>query len=109
MTDLNEDRGYRLNIDNARLMLRTSLVGPYALLMRSDPDRFTVVDDDNATSEEGEILSLVRAHGLEPLPLAIVNEEIQLGNLFNAEGTPVAFHALFADTDNLPWNKGGYG
>jgi len=88
--------------------LRISLVGPYALLMRTsdhiDPDEVVSQTSPILYHDDRRLLELISIHGVRVLSTAELNYQIPLR--LSVDGSNAClFHALFAYeiTDWFPW------
>jgi hypothetical protein len=96
--------GTTLESAGARYVLRLSMLGPFAVLLRLPPDRpAQVVTADTAQASEGPLLADLSAHGLELLDPATLEQPVRLA----LSKTPLeacrVYQALFLDNDVLPW------
>jgi hypothetical protein len=109
-TDLNSDVsfGYVLHIGVERWVLRVSMVGPYAMLLRlhQPGDDLPVANSDPSSSEaERQLIDAVERSGFRLLDRDLLSQPVPL-TLFNtaADRTRI-YQALFVDTDFLPWEQ----
>lgn len=88
--------------------LRISLVGPYALLMRTsahtDPDEVVSQASSGLYRDDRRLLELISANGVRALSTEELNYQIAL-RLSADDSNACLFHALFAYeiTDWFPW------
>jgi hypothetical protein len=110
-TDPNDDVSfvYLLSADGRRWMLRLSMVGPYALLLRLHEDHLVEVISPREPSSdalEEQVFILLSGNGIRVLAKDELMRRVPL-RLFNARpGNVRIYHALFEDTDVLPWESG---
>lgn len=106
-TDPNDDVSFGLLLrgEHRSYVLRLSMIGRYAALLRVDEhNRSQVVDPDApAFAEERNILEALRLFGIEPLAQGTLSLQIplELSNTTSADCR--LYQALFTDTDVLPW------
>lgn len=109
-TDPNDDVsfGYVLTRGQQRWILRVSMLGPYAVLLRLDAaDNAALIDP--ATTElsalEKELVATLADHGIHVLGLEVLLQPVPL-QLFNTEPENTrVYQALFTDSDVLPWEE----
>lgn len=106
-TDPNDDVSFGLIMreQNRRLVLRLSMVGRYALLLRSrDDGSYDVVDPSSAaSSEERALARLLQNFNVELLDQATLMQHVPL-TLYNTSAEDCrVYQALFTDDDVLPW------
>ncbi len=107
-TDPNDDVsfGYVLRDPSGVWVLRLSMIGPYAVLMRQRRDgSVEVVAPGTAVASESErqLMHLLADAGVVVVDRRTLLEPVQLA-LSNTEPNRVrVYQALFTDTDVLPW------
>ncbi len=105
-TDPNYDVSFGLIIrpPGSLLVLRLSMVGPYAVLMCSSNSASHVVEPANTNTEnERRILGLLHEYGIDALDRATLEEPVSLLLSDTSTENCRVFQALFTDTDILPW------
>jgi hypothetical protein len=105
-TDPNDDVsfGYFLTNGPQHWVLRISMLGPYAVLLRvSDSERAELVtsSEEAMSDAERDLLHILADNEVSLLAREVLLQPVPL-SLFNAEDTRV-YQALFTDTDILPW------
>jgi hypothetical protein len=112
-TDVNDDVsfGYVLRSHGQReWVLRLSMVGPYAVVLRlSGNGPAEVVSPGAPTLEEQELklLQVLSAQGIQVLSQDELMRPVPL-SLYNTNpGNVRIYQALFSDTDVLPWEGEG--
>jgi hypothetical protein len=109
-TDLNSDVSFGcvLRYGAERWVLRVSMVGPYAMLLRlrGQGGATLVSSPDPSSSEaEQELIGAVEDSGLRLLDRTVLAAPVNL-RLFNtAPNRTRVYQALFVDTDFLPWER----
>lgn len=106
-TDPNDDVSfvYVLTRAGEQWLLRLSMLGPYAVLLRLGRGGNEVVHPAARPPSEAEreLFKILSGHGIRPVDLPTLLRRVPL-RLFNAEPENTrVYQALFADTDILPW------
>lgn len=99
--------GYVLSQDGTRWVLRVSMVGPFALLMKLNGDeRCEVISclDEVAVPGDRQLLEMLKRYGIVALSRDVLESpmELMLPNT-SAEESQI-YQVLFTDSDVLPWN-----
>jgi len=98
--------GFVLRHGHQRWVLRVSMVGPYAVLLRlGEHGNATLVSGPDPSSSETErrLIEAVEDSGLRLLDRTLLATPVAL-RLFNtAPDRTRVYQALFVDTDFLPW------
>jgi len=109
-TDPNDDVsfGYVLTKDSERWVLRISMLGPYAVLLRLHQTAGVEVMAPGAqvfSRAEKALITTLADHSIRLLDREVLRIPVSM-RLFNAapENTRV-YQALFTDTDILPWEE----
>lgn len=106
-TDPNDDVSFGLLLrgELSSYVLRLSMIGRYAVLLRVDErNRSQVVDPDApASAEERTILETLRRFEIEPLARVTLTIQIPLELSNTTCASCRLYQALFTDTDVLPW------
>ncbi|MBC6456418.1 hypothetical protein [Actinomadura sp. HBU206391] len=106
-TDENDDLAfnYLVSSDNRTWAMSISMVGPYALLARVGQawDEILTPSTDDLSDHERWLLSRLTDSGLRPLGREELETPVAL-KLTGPDDVRV-YHALFTDTDGLPWDK----
>jgi hypothetical protein len=99
ITDPNDETSFGFALD--RYVLRLSMIGPYALLLKREDqsDQWTPVE--RAASElERELIEIARAHGF----LVMGREELEsIADLWGDEPATSLYHLLFVAEGEMPW------
>jgi len=109
-TEPNDDVsfGYLLTNRRGAWVLRVSMVGPYAVLLRlRDGGVADVVESGGAgiTEDERRLLRALKTEGIRALGRETLDEPISLALSNTSPGKVRVFQALFTDTDVLPWDR----
>lgn len=107
-TDPNDDVsfGYVLRKESRVWVLRLSMVGPYAVVLRRRGDEaMEVIADEcgDIVEEEERLLRLLEAEGLTTLDRDTLLRPIPLRLSNTAPEQVRLYQALFTDTDVVPW------
>lgn len=106
-TDPNDDVSFGLIMRSKgrHLVLRLSMVGRYAVLLRSKDDTsYDVVESSStASAEERAIVSLLQNFDVELLDRETLVAQIPLALSNTSAEDCRVYQALFTDTDVLPW------
>jgi hypothetical protein len=112
-TEEEEDHAfmYALDREGKEWVLGISMVGPFAVFARTNPDqswsKIIIPSDTDLSSRERSVVEKLTAAGLHLLKQEELERAIPL-KLFIAEPENVrVFQALFTDTDILPWDIDG--
>jgi len=110
-TDANDDVsfGYLLrSTDQQEWILRLSMVGPYAVVLRLSEGELPEVifpGKHSLTGQELKLFQLLSAQGIRVLSQAELMHPVAL-TLYNTDPSNVRlYQALFSDTDVLPWER----
>lgn len=109
-TDPNDDVsfGYLLTKGQQRWILRISMLGPYAVLLRLDESDNAAVIHATTTelsALEKELTATLTDHGIHLLGLEVLLHPVPI-RLFNTERENTrVYQALFSDCDVLPWEE----
>ena len=107
-TDPNDDVsfGFLVSEGDQQLVVRMSMVGPFAAILRleADGERVTVVElGPGLSSLERGVIHVLTERGLTILDREVMSAQLNL-KLFNTESNDVrVFQALFTDIETLPW------
>ena len=109
-TDVNTDVsfGCLLAASGERWLLRVSMVGPYAVLVRLGQEGGgEVLPGPSPSSSEAEqrLIGTVAASGLRLLDRDLLLRTVPLRLLAAPSGTASVYQALFVDTDFPPWQR----
>jgi hypothetical protein len=109
-TDVNTDVSFGCLLASGceRWLLRVSMVGPYAVLVRLGREVGGVVlSGPTASSSEAEqqLIGTVAASGLRLLDRDLLSRTVPLRLLAAPSGTVSVYQALFVDTDFPPWQR----
>lgn len=109
-TDPNDDVsfGYLLHAESHQWLLRLSMVGPYAVLLRLDKQAQGELISSLTTIVspiEAQLLTLLAEHGLHVLDAVTLASPVALQLLNTAPEHTCLYQALFTDTDVFPWEK----
>lgn len=110
-TEPNDDVsfGYLLTNRRGAWVLRLSMIGPYAVLMRLQDDGGTevvVAEGDEVTEDERRLLRLLEAEGITAIDRETLTRPFPLTLPNTTPGDVRIYQALFTDTDVLPWEGG---
>lgn len=109
-TDVNTDVSFCYEVRSVanedvgpeRLFLQMSMIGPYALMTGGDPRKPRLVNKPT-TSFESSITGILDRHGLSILPIDILLARIPIKLFCTAEESVTFYHALFSDSDVIPF------
>jgi hypothetical protein len=109
LTDEDDDHGfdYSLHSGGRGWALKLSAVGRFAVLARAGQawDEILTEATDDLSEEERRLIGELRESGFRLLGQAELEQPIPL-RLFKVDpGKVRVYHALFTDTDGLPWDK----
>lgn len=96
--------GVILDWADGRRVLRLSMLGPFALLLRLPPERpAEVVTAGTARGAERGLVDDLSAHGFELLDRATLDAPVALTLPKTPPGECLVYQALFVDDDVVPW------
>jgi hypothetical protein len=97
--------GAVLETATARYVLRLSMLGPFAVLLRmgGGDGPADVVTAGTAHAAEGPLLADLSAHGFELLDRATLEQAVPLALPKTPTGETLVYQALFVDNDVVPW------
>lgn len=109
-TDPNCDVSFKYILTRAAatLVLRLSMVGPYAILLRIDEDGETkLLSEDTASlsDEEKGVREILAKGGLSLLDHELLTQPVPLTPRDPEDDVICIYQALFTETDYLPWEK----
>jgi hypothetical protein len=106
-TDEDDDLAfnYLLTREGHKWAMSISMVGPYALLARVSQAWDEILTESTAdlSSDERSLISKLTGAGLRLLSREELERPVAL-NLTGPDDVRI-YHALFTDTDGLPWDK----
>ena len=99
--------GFVLDTREGRHVLRLSMIGRYAMLLRMVPGApAEVVAAGTALSEdEAHIVAELTRDGLDVLDRATLDERVPLVLFGAPKGETRLYQALFVDSDVIPWER----
>jgi len=106
-TDLNIDVCFvfMLKADARRWVLSMSMVGPYAAVFRGIGDcGVSLVDTPSDDSLERDLFDILRKYSVDVLPRDVLETPCPLRLGYVRPPETLIYHALFTDTDPLPWH-----
>jgi hypothetical protein len=96
--------GVILEWADVRRVLRVSMLGPFAVLLRLPPDGpAEVVTVDTAHPAERPLLADLAAHGIELLDRGTLEKPVPLTLPKTPREECLVYQALFVDNDVVPW------
>jgi hypothetical protein len=108
-TDEDCDHGfdYSLSSDGRGWALKLSVVGPFAAFARADKawDEILTEMTLGLTEQEAWLIHTLRAHGFRLLGQEELERPVPLHLPGRDPGKVRVYHALFTETDGLPWDK----
>ena len=106
ISDFNDDVSYTYEVTkkNKKWFIELSLIGSYAFFYKKKGDKIKIISKYLSTDEgDNELLDFFIEKGVIFLDKNILEIPIKL-NVFNTEKENVCYyHALFSDTDIVPW------
>ncbi len=99
ITDPNDETSFGFAVDG--YVLRLSMIGPYALLLRQEDEADTWIPIESAATElEREVIECARSHGF----LLMHRDELERTvDLWGDEPASSLYHLLFVSEGELPW------
>jgi len=111
-TDSNTDVSFGYIIPRSQyfLIIRISMVGPFALVMRSFLDSSCELIERRNNAHHGQqdlgeefVFDLLESEGLKILGKKVLSQVTSLSNVTEPEKEVSIFQALFVDDEDFPW------